>query len=831
MIFGLKKMSSSIVLGVLLLHLVPAVDVVAQDSTGTVALDPLDSTYVQDSAEAAAARDRIEVIIRLDGSMEKVRRLVESLGGNVTREYRYLGSLLAEVPTRVLERLKSAAAVKQMFRNSPIQAPELVWPFGGREVAEAASPDALANINSNGSTPITDVVTYALANPGSYIINHDADNVRELHQAGLTGEGVIVAVVDSGLRPNFGHFDEGTTVIGCEDFVGDGNGCIDRNNDGHGTAVAGIIAAGAEFHFPPSNVFLQSVSIHAPDAALDRLPNPAPDTVAMIGSAPDAQIYALRVFGNLAASSTATILEAIDRIIELKTVELVDIRVANFSLGRRTIYAGLDDFDQEFEILLANGIVPIVSTGNAGPALLTTASPASAFSAIAVGAGSLVHQDRIVGDVGFFGAPGPGDTLRPFAPGQTAWFSSRGPHADGRQGPQVMSDGFGVYGAGLANQSGNVSLVNGSSFSAPNVAGIAALLWEDLDNHSVPSNDLSATRIRNAIVGSGSGAIIVGGETPDDQGNGWVDAAAALGNLAKSDETLPPPPSPGILVKDNIGKTLAGVGDITFLENLEPGDRQDVIYEVLAGDVGLRVSLTNISTGTMCQGPAPFFGNELQLAIHSAKTSTAGPSGQYYDLKPNEGFEHAFIGQSDLDGSNVSGVLPGACDIDGCSFDLPTPEPGLVRISVSGATTNGCDMSAHVEIPSFTPGPLPIPLLNTGTVLDLDTMFAGSIIVNSGDAEIAFELSWDSNWTHYVGNDLELLVFMPGYPAPLPLGLTLNAPEKFIINSEILTALLGAHPPVPLPTGTWTLYVQGFEVNEELGEFWELRATIDGVPQ
>lgn len=139
---------------------------------------------------------------------------------------------------------------------------------------EGAGPDALANINSKGSTLITDVEKYASDNPGSYAMNHDADNVQQLHEAGLTGKGVIVAVVDSGLRPGFGHFDDfdEETVSGCEDFVADGNGCIDINNDGHGTMVAGVIASAAEFHFSPGSVFLQSVAINAPSALLDRPP-------------------------------------------------------------------------------------------------------------------------------------------------------------------------------------------------------------------------------------------------------------------------------------------------------------------------------------------------------------------------------------------------------------------------------------------------------------------------------------------------------------------------------------------------------------------------------
>ena len=73
---------------------------------------------------------------------------------------------------------------------------------------------------------------------------------------------------------------------------------------------------------------------------------------------------------------------------------------------------------------------------------------------------------------------------------------------------------------------------------------------------------------------------------------------------------------------------------------------------------------------------------------------------------------------------------------------------------------------------------------------------------------------------------------MPGFP-PLPLGQTLDAPERFVINQAVLTALLGAHRPVALPTGTWTMHVQGFEVNEEalLGESWNLRVWKNGIAQ
>src|SRR5689334_8086422 len=64
---------------------------------------------------------------------------------------------------------------------------------------------------------------------GSFFVNHDN---------GITGAGVTVAVLDSGIAP---HDDlPGTSVVGFMDFV---NGRTTRYDDyGHGTHVAGIIA-------------------------------------------------------------------------------------------------------------------------------------------------------------------------------------------------------------------------------------------------------------------------------------------------------------------------------------------------------------------------------------------------------------------------------------------------------------------------------------------------------------------------------------------------------------------------------------------------------------
>ena len=487
----------------------------------------------------------------------------------------------------------------------------------------------------------------------------------------LSGEGVVVAVLDTGLRPGFGHFETGdfteggiafdpnwnpvvspahvpgVTVVGCDDFVFLASTCMDPDNDGHGTMVSGIIAGGATFEFNPgSSMFSNSVFTHAADAVLDLDSDTFPE-VATIGSAPGAQIYMIKVFiDSLTPTPSSIVIAAVDHIIRLKQSG-VNIQVANLSLGTSTLFAGQTGLEFVTDRLLEEGIVPIASAGNAGPALLTTASPASSYSSVAVGAGSSAHQERIAADVSFcvpffpfppigafppldnylsflaslppqfqeppfcyFGTfplgtfpagevfgplpiPPPtqlGSALRPFEKTQTAWFSSRGPNADGRTDPSIMSDGFGVYGAGLGLAPGTVSLGDGTSFSAPNVAGIAALLREAFPG-------ASATQIRNAIVESGNRRIIDDGSGELDEGNGWVDALEAYELLEDGEvsDRLPRTPRTSPLVSQNLDERVrSGRVRNKKINNLDPGEREDILYEVLPLTGELEVVISDV---------------------------------------------------------------------------------------------------------------------------------------------------------------------------------------------------------------------------------------------
>lgn len=78
--------------------------------------------------------------------------------------------------------------------------------------------------------------------------------------------------------------------------------------------------------------------------------------------------------------------------------------------------------------------------------------------------------------------------------GERAAFSSFGPSADGRIKPDVMAHGRQVP---VANTADGVALANGTSFSSPVIAGMAAALWQ---KHP----QVTAHQIKKAIIESGN---------------------------------------------------------------------------------------------------------------------------------------------------------------------------------------------------------------------------------------------------------------------------------------------------------------------------------------
>jgi subtilisin family serine protease len=298
---------------------------------------------------------------------------------------------------------------------------------------------------------------------------------------GATGRGIRIGIIDSGI--DYTHADFGgpgtpqayaandrtliepgtfptAKVVGGYDFAGDAYDASSADPlrtapapdpdpldcNGHGTHVAGIaagfgVAADGSTYQGPYTADLDFASFRIGP-----------------GVAPEAQLYALKIFG-CAGSSTLMIpaIEwALDPNGDRDPSDHLD--VVNISLG--SPFGSDDDPDA---VALNNavraGIVAVVAVGDTGNTFYATNSPASAQLAIAVGAS--VDAARATPSA-------PTDSLAP--------FTSRGPQrGNGALKPDLVAPSVDIRSAAVGTGS-DARPMSGTSTAAPQVAGAAALL-------------------------------------------------------------------------------------------------------------------------------------------------------------------------------------------------------------------------------------------------------------------------------------------------------------------------------------------------------------------
>ncbi|NUN68393.1 MAG: S8 family serine peptidase [Bacteroidetes bacterium] len=297
---------------------------------------------------------------------------------------------------------------------------------------------------------------------------------------GVRGEGVTVGIIDTGidyLHPALGGaFGAGAKVVGGYDFYNGDNDPMDDN--GHGTHVAGIVAA---------------------------------DAADVKGVAPKAKLYAFKVLGAEGGGSMDDIIAAVERCVDPNNDGNMNDRldIVNMSLG-----ADGGEPDDAPSVAVDNatalGVTFVIAAGNSGYAesfpgkdgnyyysgLETIGSPGTSRRAITVGAIDSVNN--------------------------LAYFSSKGP-TPGEYGikPDVVAPGVNIR----SLFPGNGMLVeSGTSMASPMVAGVAALL-KSIDPALTPA------QIKSKLV---NGAVDLGMK-PVHQGAGRVDAvrAAALSATAE----------------------------------------------------------------------------------------------------------------------------------------------------------------------------------------------------------------------------------------------------------------------------------------------------------
>ena len=353
---------------------------------------------------------------------------------------------------------------------------------------------------------------------------------------GNTGEGVSIAILDTGIDASHPAFEDRVVVEA--NFTDDPT---PDDEHGHGTHCAGIAAgsaAGSQYQ----------------------------------GVAPGAHLWNVKVLNHEGWGYQSWIIDGID-LASLgpdgrpRTGDEAD--VISMSLGGGPT-DGTDPLSQAVNLAVERGVVVVVAAGNSGPSPLSIGTPGPAQKAITVGATD--NQDHM------------------------ADFSSRGPTVDWRVKPDVVAPGVDIMSAvpwGYESWSG-------TSMATPHVAGAAALLREFYGGGVTPQFIKDALMYTSRDLGysiyeQGSGRLALEwepwptvGVTPASLSMGMVTGATAEGKF-----TFFPtePAAQGVTLSVILTDSMTG-DDYSEAVTLEPAS-----FTIPAGggiEVTLDVDLTSL---------------------------------------------------------------------------------------------------------------------------------------------------------------------------------------------------------------------------------------------
>jgi subtilisin family serine protease len=377
------------------------------------------------------------------------------------------GAQAAEVHARVLDLLRerprvrvivalkepSAPATDLTLRNAEVEAiqgnvleglgsGEFVLTHRWQSLSAFAGEVTLSGLRALADDP--DVLMVDVDPPAYADLAESANLIRvdQVRGSGVTGKGVVVAVLDTGVDTDHADIRDSLVDQRCFCTSPSGAGCCPNgqatqsgagaaeDDQGHGTNVTGIITSDGR--------------------------------VAPPGIAPDAQIVAVKVLDRTGAGSSTSILSGLDYVINNRP----EVKVVNLSLGLANLFSGACDSAASFtsafatavNTLRGRGALLFASTGNNGSSS-QIAVPACIGNAIAVGA---VYKGD-AGTVTF------GCTDATTAADRVTCFSNSDSQVD------ILAPGAPVTSAGIG---GGVSTFLGTSQACPVAAGVAALLLQ-----------------------------------------------------------------------------------------------------------------------------------------------------------------------------------------------------------------------------------------------------------------------------------------------------------------------------------------------------------------
>lgn len=729
------------------------------------------------NAESNSSSSTVDVIIQTDGGKQAVARSIKKLGGRINYSYQNVPVLAATIPVEVLPSVYHLPGVIKVAKD------RLVYLGDGSDLDGKTRPTNFTVKDTSGVIvkSIDPAIFESTTSPQGYgdFLFSGADQIW-----GDTtfGKGSVVAVVDSGTVPNLCLAHAVTGAPGYPDgynATGDGIPATDPENFWHGTHVGGVLASYCilDFTGKPDDLLYRAISTYLPwDDG----------TVPIFGQAPLTQIYPVKVFSTDGSGSpTSVILDGLDHLLTLKRENLLDVDVVNLSFGGPTWFDGRDILDTFLEKFREENILVVAAAGNGGPLPNSLASPATSFDSIAVGALDYADPSRIVyeylGLINDFG-PGQGMVMRPTEEVRVANFSSRGPMSDGRFGPDLSTSGMWSFQSGPKNE---LRWDSGTSFSAPVVAGTAALLnayYEAENDRDTPWVDL-----RNSLLLSAN-RDIVGASWQDINtvGYGALDAVAALEILISGDTQLKYPVKTAKLRTNILGNPMSADRQEfkSGAVSLNPSESYDLVFDIVSSTSKVTIEVYDITTPD--NSAYAYWPNSLKVQVQSAKRSDFPlPINTYWD---------PYISGSEF----TVEIEDGTWAMNDNPLAYQPMEPGLMKVSLIGDYANESQVSFKMRVirENETKPVHEIPFAKS--IFNMGDEFNLPVEIPLGVSKATFDLVWNRDWGKFPTSDIDMLVYDPDGNLVSLDGATGNTPERAVITD-----------PVP---GIWTIRIEAIEV-------------------
>jgi subtilisin len=362
--------------------------------------------------DAAFAQSSQNYIVQFRAGVNAAARRTAVGNSGAAVGHVFVGASAASVRVpndQVLRALQRHPDVVSVVPNRPVFA------------SQSAQGKTASNKPGGGGTPPPQVMPAGVARVGAPRI-------------GSNGAGVGVAVLDTGIDLN--HPDLAGTI---DAFSAFGSSCMD--DEGHGTHVAGIIAA-------------------------------RDNTRDVIGVAPAAQLYCVKVLDSTGSGSDDDVMAGLDWVLSNHSVVTPAIRVINMSLGRP---GSVDDNPAMRDLVAAldaAGVSVVVAAGNDAAVDVSTQIPAAYPQVAAVASTTATGGSN---QCRFLSAGIAADTASYFTTdGVHVLISAPGEEREDVSRPCLIQS-TGILSTKLG---GGTTRMSGTSMASPHVAGVAARYYQ-----------------------------------------------------------------------------------------------------------------------------------------------------------------------------------------------------------------------------------------------------------------------------------------------------------------------------------------------------------------